>query len=48
MEINEKEIIRYLGYGKVTPDEQTMVLIKECMEKVQEVMTPRYVYRRFE
>lgn len=48
MEINEKEIIRYLGYGKVTPDEQTMSLIRECTEKVQEVMTPRYVYRRFE
>ena len=31
-QMREREIIRYLGYKKIQPDEQVMMLIHQCME----------------
>lgn len=47
MNINEKEIWRYLGYGKEHPDEQTIRLIQECKENLLNVINPRYLYQMF-
>ena len=44
--INEKEIIRYLGYGHNTPDEETMDLIRECYAELERVASPKHIYRR--
>ena len=33
-QMREREIIRYLGYKKIQPDEQVMMLIHQCMEDV--------------
>ncbi len=45
--LREREIIRYLGYKKILPDEQVMSLIHQCMEEVAHIAQPRHVYRRF-
>lgn len=45
--LREREIIRYLGYRKIVPDEQVMTLIHQCMEEVTQIAQPRHVYRRF-
>ena len=46
-QMREREIIRYLGYKKIQPDEQVMMLIHQCMEDVARTAQPRHVYRRF-
>ena len=46
-QMREREIIRYLGYKKIPPDEQVMMLIHKCMEDVARTAQPRHVYRRF-
>ncbi|MGN0375577.1 MAG: Vitamin B12 dependent methionine synthase activation subunit [Butyrivibrio sp.] len=44
--ITEKEIIRYLGFGRNIPDERTMELIHECSDMMEKAAAPRHVYRR--
>ncbi len=44
--INEKEIIRYLGYGRNTPDSETMDLIRECYSELEKAAAPKHIYRR--
>ena len=46
-QMREREIIRYLGYRKIQPDEQVMALIHQCMEEVARIAQPRHVHRRF-
>lgn len=46
--INEKEIIRYLGYGRNTPDSETMELIRECYTELEKAATPKHIYRRMQ
>lgn len=46
-QMREREIIRYLGYKKIQPDEQVMMLIHQCMEDVARTAQPRHIYRRF-
>lgn len=48
MLINKKEAIRYLGYGKNTPDEATMEMIDRCIEQVMNISSPRHIYRVYE
>lgn len=44
--ITQSEIIRYLGYGKNTPDECVMKIIKECSEKLEKSVVTRHTFRR--
>ncbi len=46
-QMREREIIRYLGYKNIQPDEQVMTLIHQCMEEVARIAQPRHVYQRF-
>lgn len=43
-----KEAIRYLGYGKTSVDEKTLIMIQECFEKLEKISEPKCVYRIFE
>ena len=42
-----REITRYLGYYGVTPDESMMREIDQCINELEKVITPRFVYDRF-
>ena len=42
-----KEIIRYLGYRGVTPDEEVLREIEACVLELNRAVTPRFVYERF-
>lgn len=45
--MNISEILRYLGYGKNTPDERTMELIDICINEVEAAADYKSVCRRF-
>ena len=49
MELSPKirEVVRYLGYHVVVPDEEVMREINDCIRDLQQVVTPRFVYERF-
>jgi len=47
MEINRKEINRYLGYQHIVPDENVNQLIDECIVDVNKVSAPQHTYKRF-
>lgn len=47
LDINRKEIYRYLGIRRGDPDERTRQIVEECIDELTEVMTPRMVYRIF-
>lgn len=42
-----REVVRYLGYRGVTPDEEIMREIEVCIGELQEAVTPRFVYEKF-
>ena len=44
--ITHKEIIRYLGYGKNTPDECVMKMIEECSEELEKAVVLRHTFKR--
>lgn len=46
--INDKEIIRYLGYGDHEPDEIMMREIKECESNFIQVVQPQTTYQIFD
>ena len=45
--MNEKEILRYLGYGRHEADEQTLLLIRECYGELELEAGPRHICREF-
>ena len=45
--IDEKEVARYLCYGKNIADIKLFDLIKECIAEVEKVAQPKFTYRRF-
>lgn len=47
MEINRKEINRYLGYQHIVPDENINLLIDECIIDVQKASEPKTTFQRF-
>lgn len=47
MDINRREICRYLGYGKEKPDQRTEKLMEECITELCRVISPRSMTRRF-
>lgn len=44
---DRKEVIRYLGYRGVTPDDEVMREIEACVKELNNAVTPRFVYERF-
>ena len=48
MEVNRKEVERYLGYrGLTTIDEKMQSVIEDCIREMGETMTPRCIYKTF-
>ncbi len=47
MEINRKEICRYLGYRNIVPDENINALIESCVDEVLKFAVPASFYKRF-
>lgn len=47
MIIDRKEALRYMGFGRNTPDERTLDMMEECIRETEKVMQPRNVHRRF-
>ena len=48
MEVNRKEVERYLGYrGLTTIDEKMQSVIEDCIREMEEAMTPRYLSTSF-
>ena len=45
--IDEKEILRYLGYGRKEADVQVMQSIQFAIEKLQQAAQPRWLYQIF-
>lgn len=47
LNINRKEIYRYLGIRRGDPDDETKRKVEECIGELLQVITPRMVYRVF-
>ena len=45
MEINRREIRRYLGYGRQEADEKVSKLIEECGEELEAGASQKRIYR---
>lgn len=48
MEINRREVLRYLGYGGQSPDEQVSALLQECWDELTAAAAPRCLSRSFD
>ncbi|MBR2877577.1 MAG: methionine synthase [Clostridia bacterium] len=48
MDIDKKEVLRYLGYKDTTPDEKTEALIDLCINEICLSASPKTVYAVFE
>lgn len=48
MKLDEKEILRYLGYNHQKIDLQTNNLIKECIKEIKELIHKHYIYQIFD
>lgn len=47
MEMNQREILRYLGYGSETADEPVEALIRECWGELSKAASPRHISRSY-
>lgn len=45
MEVNEREIYRYLGFGNTLPDERTKNMVKESLSELLKVCRPHFFSR---
>ena len=46
--LNQKEALRYLGYGQSEPDEKIQMLLDECEQELIAAARPRFVYKVFD
>ena len=46
--LNYDEALRYLGYGKSTPDEKTEELLLSCGEELKKVVDGKFIYKVFD
>jgi len=46
--LNQKEALRYLGYGQSAPDSKVQDLLDECEEVLRSIAKPRFVYKVFD
>ncbi len=47
MEIDRKEVYRYLGYGVKKPDDNILALTEECIHELREAAKPKGIYRAY-
>ena len=47
MNVDKREIYRYLGYQGRVPDENVLREVDRCLEALREAVTPRFVYRQY-
>lgn len=47
IKIDNKEIYRYLGYRRGTPEPEVVRAVDSCVEELRREVTPRYVYRLY-
>ena len=47
IEIDEKEVLRYLQYKNQEIKEDLLEIIKECIESTKEIINPRFIYRQY-
>lgn len=47
MNVDKREIYRYLGYQGRVPDENVLREVDRCLEELREAVTPRFVYRQY-
>ena len=47
MNVDKREIYRYLGYQSRVPDENVLREVDRCLEELREAVTPRFVYRQY-
>lgn len=47
IKVDKKEIYRYLGYRRNTPDEEVCRMVDSCLEQLQREVTPRYIFRKY-
>ena len=47
IQVNEKEVYRYLGYRNQIPDASILAQIQSCMEQMQQC-TPKFVMKEFD
>lgn len=45
METRQREILRYLGYGRKDADEKVNQLIAQAVEQLQQVIAPKHIYQ---
>ena len=45
--VDKKEIYRYLGYRRNMPDAEVLRTVDSCLGELQREITPRYVYRQY-
>lgn len=45
MEVNEKEVLRYLGYGQTQAEERILEEIRDCGAQLLQAATPRAVWK---
>ncbi|MFA6942068.1 MAG: methionine synthase [Clostridiaceae bacterium] len=48
MDIDKKEVLRYLGYKNNSADKQTSDLIDECIDEMMKISKPKYIYKIFD
>lgn len=48
MDIDKKEVLRYLGYKSSSADKQTSDLIDECIQELRKISKPKYIYKVFD
>lgn len=46
--LNQKEALRYLGYGQNTPPENILKIMRQCEQELMSVIQPRFVYKIFD
>lgn len=47
MEVNRREIFRYLGYGRTEPDERIRALAESCLEELEQETDPKCLFREY-
>lgn len=47
IDVEKKEIYRYLGYRRNIPDEDVRALIDRCLADLQAAVTPRCIFRQY-
>lgn len=48
MEVNKREVFRYLGFGRTEPDDRTKELTDHCIEELKKISQLRFFSRSFQ